>query len=78
MLDKKLFSLSNEAIERILKKNNFALSRQKGSHQQFVGYVKGKKRRVTVIANQKNFAPRTLKSMILQSGLSEQEWLDGI
>ncbi|MEW6609193.1 MAG: hypothetical protein AB1414_17410 [bacterium] len=54
------------------------MSRQKGSHQQFVGYVKGKKRRVTVIVNQKIFAPRTITSMILQSGLNEQEWLDSI
>jgi len=77
MPHKKMSSLSSEDIEKILKKNNFRLSRQKGSHQQFVGYVKGRKRRVTVIANQKSFAPRTLKSMILQSGLSEQEWLDG-
>lgn len=73
MPDKRLLSLSSKNVERILKKNNFTLSRQKGSHQQFVGYVKGKKRRVT-----KNFAPRTLKSMILQSGLSEQEWLESI
>ena len=65
-------------MERILKRNNFRLSRQKGSHQQFVGYVEGEKKRVTVIANQKDFAPRTLKSIILQSGISEQEWIDGL
>jgi predicted RNA binding protein YcfA (HicA-like mRNA interferase family) len=78
MPDKRLLSLSSKDVERILKKNNFTLSRQKGSHQQFVGYVKGKKRRVTVIVNQKNFASRTLNSMILQFGLSEQEWLESI
>jgi len=76
--DKRLLSLSSEDVERILKKNNFIFSRQKGSHQQFVGYIKGKKRRVTVMANQKNFALRTLKSMVLQSGLSEKEWLDSL
>lgn len=78
MPNKRLLSLSSENVEKILKKNGFILSRQKGSHQQFVGYVKGKKRRVTVIVNQKNFAPRTLKSMILQSGLSERGWLESI
>lgn len=78
MPHRRLYSLSSKDVERILKKNNFILSCQKGSHRQFVGYIKGKKMRVTVIANQKNFAPRTLKSMILQSGLSEQEWLDSI
>lgn len=44
MPDKRLLSLSSEDVERILKKNNFKLSRQRGSHQQFVGYVKGKKK----------------------------------
>jgi predicted RNA binding protein YcfA (HicA-like mRNA interferase family) len=78
MPDKRLLSLSSKDVERILKKNNFTLSRQKGNHQQFVGNVKGKKRRVTVIVNQRHFAPRTLKSIILQSGLTEREWLESI
>ncbi len=78
MPDKRFLSLSSEDVEKILKKNNFILSRQKGSHQQFVGYVKGKKKRVTVIADQRDFAPRTLRSIILQAGLSEQEWLDNL
>lgn len=78
MLDKRLLSLSSEDVEKILKKNNFTFSRQKGSHQQFVGYIKGEKRRVTVMTNQKNFALRTLKSMILQSGLSEEKWLNSL
>ncbi|MDI6735037.1 MAG: type II toxin-antitoxin system HicA family toxin [bacterium] len=78
MPDRRLLSLSSEEVERILKKNNFILTRQKGSHQQFVGYVQGRKRRVTVIGNQRNFAPGTLKSIILQSGISEQEWLENI
>ncbi len=66
--------LSSRDIEKILRKHGFVLSRQKGSHQQFVGFIHGKKRRVTVIANQKGFAPGTLKSMIRQSGLSEEEF----
>ena len=66
--------LSSKDIEKILKLHGFVLSRQKGSHQQFVGFVGGQKRRVTVIANQKSFAPGTLKSMIRQSGLSEGEF----
>jgi len=78
MPNKRLLSLSSEDVEKILKKNNFTLNRGRGSHQQFIGYVKGNKRRITVIANQKSFAPKTINSMILQSGLSEQEWLDSI
>jgi len=67
-------TLSSKDIEKILKAHGFILSRQKGSHQQFVGFVHGQKRRVTVIANQKSFASGTLKSMIRQSGLSQEEF----
>ncbi len=67
-------TLSSRDIERILKAHGFILSRQRGSHQQFVGVIHGQKRRVTVIANQKSFAPGTVKSMIRQSGLSEEEF----
>lgn len=67
-------TISSRDIEKILKAHGFVLSRQKGSHQQFVGFIRCKKRRVTVIANQKSFAPGTLKSMIRQSGLAEEEF----
>ena len=66
--------LSSRDIEKILKAHGFVLSRQRGSHQQFVGFIYGQKRRVTVIAHQKSFAPGTLKSMIRQSGLREEEF----
>ena len=68
-------TLSSKDIKRILERHGFVLSRQRGSHQQFVGLVHGKKHRVTVIANQKSFAPGTLRSMIRQSGLSENEFV---
>lgn len=67
-------TISSKDIEKILKRHGFILSRQKGSHQQFVGVIRGEKKRVTVVANQKNFAPGTFKSMIRQSGLSEEEF----
>ena len=67
-------ALSSKDVERILEKYGFVLSRQKGSHQQFVGMIHGQKRRVTVMARQKDFAPGTLKSMIRQSGLSGEEF----
>ena len=46
----------------------FRKSGQKGSHIQFIGVAKRKKRRVTVITNQSHFALKTMKSMIEQSG----------
>jgi hypothetical protein len=40
--------------------------------------VKGQLRLVTVVAKQKHFTPKTLKKMISQSGLSEEEWLEAL
>jgi predicted RNA binding protein YcfA (HicA-like mRNA interferase family) len=65
---------SSKDVEKFLKRKGFKFVRQKGSHKQYVGYVEGIKRRVTVIANQKYFAPKTIKSMIEQSGLNKEEW----
>jgi predicted RNA binding protein YcfA (HicA-like mRNA interferase family) len=63
--------LSSKDVEKILIKH----VSQKGSHRQFKGVVKGRKRRVTVLADRKSFHPKTLKSMIRQSGLTEEEFL---
>ena len=67
-------SLSSVDIEKILRRQGFKLSRQKGSHQQFVGFIKGKKHRVTLIAGRRDFPQGTVKSIIHQSGLSEEEF----
>ena len=56
-------------------KQGFKFVSQKGSHRQFKGVVKGRKRRVTVLADRKSFHPKTLKSMIRQSGLREEVFL---
>jgi predicted RNA binding protein YcfA (HicA-like mRNA interferase family) len=77
-MHRELLSLASRDVERILCQYEFVLNRSKGSHQQFVGSVLGKKQRVTVIKNQKRFEPKTLASMIRQSGLTEQEWLNAL
>ena len=64
--------LSSRELEKILLANGFVLARQKGSHKHYIGFTKGQKRRVTIIANQKDFAPGTFRSIIRQSGLSEE------
>ena len=68
-------NVSSKDIEKTLLKHGFTFIRPKGSHRQFTGFVNAKKRRVTVIANQKSFAIGTFKSMVRQSGLLEQEFL---
>jgi predicted RNA binding protein YcfA (HicA-like mRNA interferase family) len=74
-MHKELLKLKSSEIERLLCRHGFYLSRSKGSHRQYVGVVAGVKRRVTVIANLERFPVALLKSMIKQSGLSEEEWL---
>ena len=72
---RELRNLSSRGVERILVKAGFWLRNQSGSHRQFVGIIRGEEHRVTVMANQKSFTPGLLKSMIHQSGLSEEEWV---
>ena len=65
-------------MERVLVKHDFTFVSQKGSHKQFKGIVDGQKRRVTVLANRKSFNPKTLKSMIRQSGLTEADFFEDL
>lgn len=59
-------------IVRVLLDHGFALKRQDGSHKQFEGLVKGKRHLVTIAFHGSNddVLPRTLASIIRQSGLS--------
>jgi len=75
-MHRRLLSLSSREVERILRHYGFVCARVEGSHQQFVGMTHEQQRRVTVIAKQKRFAPKTVATMIRQSGLTEREWLE--
>lgn len=66
--------LPSREVERILKRNGFDFVREKKGHRQFVGYVQGEKRRVTVPANKKEIPKRTLASIIRQSGLGTKKF----
>ena len=74
-MQRRLKNLSSDDVGRILRKAGFKLVRQHGSHLQYSAIIKGEKRRVTVIAEWESYPLGTLKSMIAQSGLSEEEWL---
>jgi predicted RNA binding protein YcfA (HicA-like mRNA interferase family) len=67
---------SSKDVERILVKHGFTFVSQKGNHKQFKGNVNGQTRRVTVLADRERFHPKTLKSMIRQSGLREEEFFE--
>jgi predicted RNA binding protein YcfA (HicA-like mRNA interferase family) len=51
-MHRELLGLTSQEVEGILQRHGFVLKRVKGSHQQFIGFVRGRKRKVTVIKNQ--------------------------
>lgn len=62
-------------VIKILKKEHFKLQHVRGSHHYFVGIIGGVMRQVCVPYHGKTaFKPRTLKGMILQSGMTENDW----
>jgi len=69
-------NISSKEIEKVLRKYGFQIAGRKGSHQQFKGLINGKKRRVTVLGNKKDFDIKTFQSMVRQSGMKDQNFFD--
>lgn len=62
-------------VVTILKQNGFRLHHIKGSHYFYLGFNKNKTRLVCIPKHGSiSFKPRTLKSMVEQSGLSYEVW----
>lgn len=70
----RLFNWTFTDIEKFLKKNGFILGYVKGSHYYYIG-SKGRIVQVPFHGN-KALKPRTMKGVILQSGISQKIWLD--
>lgn len=69
--------LDREQVESILKNHNFVAKNTKGSHTQWEGSTKGKRRIVTVDylkSKKEKYGPRLLGNMIDQSGLTKKEF----
>ncbi|MHB8710185.1 MAG: type II toxin-antitoxin system HicA family toxin [Minisyncoccota bacterium] len=65
----------NDVID-VLKEHKFILNHTRGSHYYFVGHYEGKFRQVCVpYHGSRTLKPRTLKGIILQSGISKDVWL---
>ena len=64
-------------IVRFLRKHEFIHSYTRGSHFYYIGKINKQSRQVCVPIHGKNAAihPKTLKGIILQSGISTNEWL---
>lgn len=74
---KKYSPLDREQVESILRNLDFSVKNTKGSHSQWEGYAKGKRRVVTVDhlkSKKEKYGPDLLGKMIQQSGLSKKEF----
>ena len=71
-----LFNWTFSDIDSFLKENNFRLNHINGSHYYYVGQSNGKYRQVCVpFHGTKSIKPRTLRGIILQSGIDKKKWI---
>lgn len=63
-------------IVRFLRKHGFIHSYTRGSHFYYIGKIENRHRQVCVPIHGKNAAihPKTLKGIMLQSGIPADEW----
>jgi predicted RNA binding protein YcfA (HicA-like mRNA interferase family) len=69
--------LTPAEVEKILERAGFTLKRTSGSHNQWEGTVKGMRRLVTVdqlSRSSETFGKKLMKSMIRQSGMTNDEF----
>lgn len=72
-----IFNWTYHDVVDFLKENGFLLNHSRGSHFYFVKEYKGKLWQVCVpFHGSTAFKPRTLKGMILQSGIPQKEWMN--
>lgn len=72
-----IFNWTFSDVESFLKERGFFLNYTNASHFYYTGSYKGILRNVCVpFHSKKTIKPRTLKGIILQSGISKEEWLN--
>ncbi|MBU1349059.1 type II toxin-antitoxin system HicA family toxin [Patescibacteria group bacterium] len=70
------FNWTAEDVMRFLKERDFKHIHTRGSHLFYVGKYGGQFRQVSIpFHGTRALKPRTLKSIMLQSGISKDEWL---
>lgn len=63
-------------VESFLKERNFVLNYVHGSHYYYVGHVKSVYRQVCIpFHGNKSIKPRTMRGIIMQSGIDKKEWI---
>lgn len=66
-------------VIKFLKRHAFVHTHTRGSHFYYVGKVSGQDRQVCVpVHSGTSIHPKTMKSIVLQSGISEKEWKTGL
>ena len=64
-------------VVKFLKQHAFIYNYAKGSHHFYIGSAGGTPRQVSVpFHGAKAIKPRTMKSIILQSGIARDEWIN--
>jgi len=73
---KSVMNWTYKEVADFLKEHHFILNHIRGSHHFFVGSYKGVAHQVCVPFHGKDsIKPRTLKSIMLQSGIPKELWL---
>ena len=71
-----LFNWTFADVNKFLKENGFQVTHTKGSHYFYLGSVNNNLRQVCVAFHGRRIIrPKTMKSIIDQSGISKEEWL---
>jgi len=71
-----VFNWTFHDIVEFLREHNFNLNHTEGSHHFYTGVYDGKFRQASVpFHGSKAINPRTLNSIIRQSGIARKEWL---
>lgn len=77
-MPRRVFNWTFKDVETFLKERGFVLNYTNASHYYYVGHHNGELRNVCVPFHGKAVVkPRTLKGIILQSGIPQKEWLEG-
>jgi len=70
-----LFNWTFNDIEKFLKKNNFVYNYSNASHYYYRGFINKEIRKVCVpYHGKKALKPKTVKGIILQSGIDQKKW----
>lgn len=75
-MPKGIMNWTFDDVVKFLKKYNFVYNYTKGSHHFYIGSQGGVSRQVSVpFHGREAIKPRTIKSIILQSGIPKDDWL---